>query len=111
MKIHGNNTFIHDVAYKTLNGEKLLHILFKKLEYPSTVYPSSLYRSTKYLALFRFNEKYEKTFHRTRNLTMLKSNNLGFYSHKYIKIKINLDDKLSLEKTSNMHNLVKGIKS
>ena len=37
---------------------------------------------------------------------MLKINISDIYSHQYIKIKINLDDDLPLEKTLNMHNAV-----
>ena len=42
---------------------------------------------------------------------MLKSNILDFYSHKYTKIKIDLNDNLPLEKTLNVHNVVIRIKS
>ena len=37
---------------------------------------------------------------------MLKSNILDVYSRKYIKLKIDSDDELSLEKTLNMHSVV-----
>ena len=43
------------------------------------------YDSTKHLALFHFNEKYERIFGGVRYL-MLKSNISHVYSHKYTKI-------------------------
>ena len=45
-------------------------------------------------------------FDRIKNLIMLKSNIPGVYSHKYIKIEIDSDDDLPLEKTFYMHNIV-----
>lgn len=45
----------------------------------------SKYDSTKHLALFYFNEKYERIFGGVRYL-MLKSNISDVYSHKYTKI-------------------------
>ena len=42
---------------------------------------------------------------------MLKSNISDFYSHKYTKIRIDLNDNLPVEKTLNVHNVVILIKS
>ena len=42
---------------------------------------------------------------------MLKSNVLEIYSHKYIKIKVDSDDALPLEKTLNMHDVVISVES
>ena len=42
---------------------------------------------------------------------MLISSNSDVFSHKYTKIKINLDDYFPLEKTLNMHNVIIIIKS
>ena len=42
---------------------------------------------------------------------MLKSNISDIYSHKEVKIKINPDDHLPLEKTLNIHNAVLHIES
>ena len=42
---------------------------------------------------------------------MLKSNISDFYSHKYAKIRIDLNDNLPVEKTLNVHNVVILIKS
>ena len=50
-------------------------------------------------------------FDETRYLILLKSNTSDISSHKYTKIKINLDDDLLLEKTLNVHNVGIFIKS
>ena len=42
---------------------------------------------------------------------MLKSNISDIYSHRYMKMKINSDDDLPLEKTLNVHNVLILIKS
>ena len=51
---------------------------------------------TKYLALL----------HSIRYFNILRSNILDVYSHKYLKIKINSDNNLSLEATLNMQSVV-----
>ena len=48
----------------------------------------------------------ERMFDRLRYLIMLKSNISYVYSNNYMKIKINSDEDLPLEKSLNMHNLV-----
>ena len=48
------NFSIYDGAYKTPNGTKPFRIIFDKVEECIRKYDS-----TKYLALFHFNEKYE----------------------------------------------------
>ena len=50
------------------------------------------YDSTKYLALYHSDEKYEINFNRIWYLIMLKSNISDICSHKCTRIKINLDD-------------------
>ena len=51
-----------------------------------------IYDETKYLTLFNSNEKFDRVFDWVRYLIMLKSNISDFYSHKFMKIKINSDD-------------------
>ena len=65
----------------------------------------------KYLGLFHSDEIYDQIFYRIRYLVMLKINVSDVCSHKYMKIKFDLDDDLTLEKTLNMHNVVILIKS
>ena len=48
----------------------------------------------------------ERMFARLRYLIMLKSNISYVYSNNYMKIKINSDEDLPLEKSFNMRNLV-----
>ena len=64
------------------------------------------YDGPKYLALFRSDEKHDRIFDRIRYLIMLKSNVSDVYFQKCTKTKINLDDNLSLEKTTNIEDLV-----
>ena len=61
--------------------------------------------SSKKLALFQ-SEKYDRIFNRTRYLIVLKSNISYVYAHKYMKIQIDIDGDLFLEKTLNKYNLV-----
>ena len=49
-------------------------------------------------------------FDRIRYLVMLTSNISDVYYHKYVKIKMDSDDDLLLEKTLNMHNVVRHAK-
>ena len=51
-----------------------------------------IYDETKCLASFNSNEKFDRVFDWIRYLIMLKSNISEFYSHKFMKIKINSDD-------------------
>ena len=60
---------------------------------------SRKYDRTKYLALYPY-QKYKRIVDRIRYCFMLKSNISDVYSHKYMKIEINSDDDLRLEKTS-----------
>ena len=91
---------IYDVACKTPYAVRPLCIIFNKLvEYIRK------FEKTKYLALFQ-SKKYERIFNRARYVIMLKSNISYAYAHKYMKIQINSDDDLSLEKTLNIHNVV-----
>ena len=70
------NFLIYDVANKTPNGTKPFRIVFNKVEEDIRKY------SSKYLALFHSNEKYERIFDRVRYLIMLKSNISDFCSQK-----------------------------
>ena len=72
-----------------LSGIKSLRKIFRK------------YDRTKDLASFTSDEKYNKIFDR-----MSKSNILDFYFIKNMKIRINSDDDLPLEKTLNIHNVL-----
>ena len=62
------NILICNVTYKTPYGAK-----------------PKKYDSTKYVALFYSNEKYERSFDKIRYLIMLKSNILDVYLHKHIR--------------------------
>lgn len=68
------------------------------------------YRS-KSVALFVPDEKYEKILQRNKYLINKDSNILDVYDRKVMKIKINSDNDLSLEKESIMCNVVIHIKS
>ena len=70
------NFLIYDVANKTPNGTKPFRIVFNKVEEYIRKY------SSKYLALFHSNKKYERIFDRVRYLIMLKSNISDFCSKK-----------------------------
>ena len=56
------------------------------------------YDETKYLALFHFNEKYERIFERISYLIKLKNNISDVYSYRFSKTKFILDDHLPSEK-------------
>ena len=84
---------IYNVAYKTPCGAKLLRIIFDKLDRYIRKYDSA-----KFLALLHSDGKDEIIFDRIQYLFVLKNNNAGVYSHKYMKIKLNSDDDLPLEK-------------
>ena len=87
------NISICDVAYKAPNGGKPLGITFDKVEGYSRKKDG-----TKYLVLFRSDEKYDRIYHRIIYLITKKSNITDIYYLKYMKSKINSDDVLC-EKT------------
>ena len=87
------NLSICDVAYKAPNGGKPLRITFDKVEGYSRKNDG-----TKYLVLFRSDEKYDGIYHRIIYLITKKSNITDIYYLKYMKSKINSDDVLC-EKT------------
>ena len=67
---------------------------------------------TKYPRLLNFDEKHKIIFDRASYLIMLESNISDISYHNYVKIKIISDeDYLPLEKTINVHNVVKLVKS
>ena len=86
------NFLIYDVTYKTPYSEKPLHIIFDEVH----AYIKKDHR-TKNLALFYSDEKYERTFNRTRYLNTVKGNISDAYSHKYTKIKIAWNGDLSIK--------------
>ena len=92
--------FLIYVAYETLYGVRPLHIIFEKVDGYIRKYDG-----TKYLALFHSDESYERIFDKIRYPVMLKSNISDVSSHKFMKIQINSDDDLPLEKTLNIHNV------
>ena len=71
------NILIYHAVYKTPYREKPLSIIFKKVDGYIRKYDS-----TKYLALFHSDEKYERLFDRIRYLVMLKGNISGVYLQK-----------------------------
>ena len=74
------------------NVQKLYVLFFSKVE-------NNLEKMiTKYLALFRSDEEYEKKFDVIKCLIMLKSNTSDVYSYEYTHIKINLDADLPSKK-------------
>ena len=78
---------------KTLYGAKSLHIIFDKED--------------GYIKKFdETDEIYDRIFNRVGCFTVLKSNMSEDYSHNYIKIKIDSDDDLPLEKILNISNVV-----
>lgn len=69
------------------------------------------YGRTKYLELFKSEEKYEIKLDRIKYSVLLKINISDVSSHKCMKTKINSDDGLPLKKTLHMFNVVILIKS
>ena len=61
--------------------------------------------------MFPSDENYEKIFDKIRYPIIPQNNIPDIYSHKYMKIKTDLDDDLTLEKTLNVDNLVIIVKS
>ena len=64
-----------------------------------------------HITLFHSDENLKKKIYRTKSIVTLKNNVSDIYSHKYSKIKINLDYDLPLEKTKDTANVVILIKS
>ena len=87
------NILIYDTVYKTSYGVKALHIIFDKID----GYIKK-YNKNKYLALFHSNETYERMLNKITCLIMLESNRSYVCFYKSMKIKINWDDALPLEK-------------
>ena len=79
---------------KNLYDAKSLRIIFEKVDGYVRKYDT-----TKFLGLFHSNEKYETIFEKIRYLVLLKNNVSDVYPHKYLKIKIDSDDGVLLEKT------------
>ena len=77
------NSFISCIAYKMPHNELSLHITFDRVKY----------------LLFRPSKKYETMFNRVKNIFGQKSNFLDVCYYNYMKISINSDDDLPLEKT------------
>ena len=86
---------------KNLYDAKSLRIIFEKVDGYVRKYDT-----TKFLGLFHSNEKYETIFEKIRYLVLLKKNVSDVYPHKYLKIKIDSDDGVLLEKTWNIYNVV-----
>ena len=84
---------IYDIFYKNLIGAKHLGIMVDKEDGFIRDYDG-----TRYLVLSGL-EKYKAIFDRIRYLIGLKSGIRYVFSHSYAKIKIDLDDDLSLEET------------
>ena len=87
------NSFISCIAYKIPHNELSLHITFDRVN----GYVEKPDRD-KHL-LFRPSEKYETMFNRVKNIFGQKSNFLDVCYYNYMKIGINSDDDLPLEKT------------
>lgn len=61
--------------------------------------------------MFHSNQKCEKIYIELDILLFFLKNVSSVYSHQYAKIKINVDDYLLLEKTTNINNVVMLIES
>lgn len=98
--VKSNENFsIYDVSYKIMYCVKSLHIIFVKAD--GYIWK---YGSTKYLALFNSDQKFEKIFGRIRYLFMVKIYTFILINKK--KNKINSDVELPVEETINMQNVV-----
>ena len=84
------NNIIYRVAYKIPHS---VHISFDAVN----VYIEKRGRNQN-LSLFHPNEKYERMFNGIKCLISQKSNNSDNYYHNYMKIGINSDDNLPLQK-------------
>ena len=96
---------IYDIFYKNLIGAKYLGIMVDKEDGFIRDYDG-----TRYLVLSGL-EKCKAIFDRIRYLIGLKSGIRYVFSHSYAKIKIDLDDDLSLEETLTLHHVIILIKS
>ena len=79
---------------------KSLHIIFNNIDRYIRKY-----NGTKSLKLFDSDAKYERCLDRVSYLIMLKNIYSSVYFQKFVKIKINSDNNLPLEKTLNIQNV------
>ena len=93
-----NNISIYHATYKTSYDQKPFCIILYKVDGYIRKHDS-----TKYLALFRSDEKYERIFDRIRYLIIWKSNISDVYFHKYTNIKTYSNNNLPLGKKLNIH--------
>ena len=98
------NISVYNISYKTLVGDKLLRIMFDKIDGFIKIYDG-----TRYLVLFRA-KKYDFIYNRIRYLIRLKSGITYIVSHNYAKIKVDSYDSLPLEKTLTFHKVIVFIK-
>ena len=99
------NILIYGISYKTLIGQKHLHIRFDKIYVFSRIYDG-----TRYLTLFS-SEKYDAIYDRIRYLISLKSSITYIFPHSFAKIKVCSCDSLPVEKILTLHNVIILIKS
>ena len=99
------NILIYGISYKTLIGQKPLHIRFDKIYGFSRIYDG-----TRYLTLFS-SEKYDAIYDRIRYLISLKSSITYIFPHSFAKIKVCSYDSLPVEKILTLHNVIILIKS
>ena len=83
---------IYDISYKTLIGPKPLNIRFDK-----TNEFIRIYDGTRYLVLL-FSEKYDAIYNKIRYLVSLKGSVTYDFSYYHVKIRVDSDDSLLIEK-------------
>ena len=94
------NILVHNILYKTLIDPKPLRIRFDKIDGFIRVYDGS-----RYLVLLG-SEKYDFIYNKIRYLIKVKSGITYVISHHYVKIKIDSDNLLHLEKIMTFHNVI-----
>ena len=104
-KISSKNILVYLISYKTLIDAKPLRIRFDKIDGFIRVYDG-----IRYLVLLG-SEKYNFIYNRIRYLIGMKSEITYAMPHNYAKIKVDLYDSLSLEKTIIFHNAIILVKS
>ena len=104
-EISNKNILVYLISYKTLIDAKPLRIRFDKIDGFIRVYDG-----IRYLVLLG-SEKYDFIYNRIRYLIGMKSGITYAMSHNYAKIKVDLYDSLSLEKTIIFHNAIILVKS